>query len=164
MTGTAPLPVPREEFLAFLVAAHQHGYAGQSDEASVTPLLPGSSQLEYRDGRFIARDIYVGSVSFVGQEIIYYGEEPMWAMCYVGGIVDAARPSADADRLYAFLRSALRAVTLAHPYRGPAVFRQGELVYLNVASGDIESFQGVERIIDAEHEVYRLHYAGGVVG
>jgi hypothetical protein len=42
----------RAAFLAFLLRAKRHTYAGQGDDATVTPLLPGSKQLEYRELRY----------------------------------------------------------------------------------------------------------------
>jgi hypothetical protein len=40
----------------------------------VTPLVPGSKQLEYRDGEYLYRDIYVGMAYFVGQEVVFHRE------------------------------------------------------------------------------------------
>ena len=47
-------------FAQFLRSAKAATYAAQGDDASVTPVLPDSRQLEYRDGTFLYRDIYVG--------------------------------------------------------------------------------------------------------
>ena len=53
----------------FLVDAKRRTYAGLDDDATIaTPLLPGSKQLEYRDGDLSYRDIYFGMRFFVGQE------------------------------------------------------------------------------------------------
>src|SRR5262249_26306092 len=43
----------QDEFIAFLLEAKRATYAGQADEATVTPLVPGSKQLEYRDGDYL---------------------------------------------------------------------------------------------------------------
>jgi hypothetical protein len=44
------------EFAKFLLTAKNHTYAaGGSD--TITPLLPGSRQLEYREGDLLYRDI-----------------------------------------------------------------------------------------------------------
>jgi hypothetical protein len=51
-----------------LLEAKRTTYAGRGDEATVMPLLPGSKQLEYRDGDYLYRDIYFGMAYFVGQE------------------------------------------------------------------------------------------------
>jgi hypothetical protein len=56
----------REQFVDFLLEAKRTTYAGQGDEATVTPLVAGSKQLEYRDGDYLYRDIYFGMAYFVG--------------------------------------------------------------------------------------------------
>ena len=58
-----------------LLQAKRATYAGQGDEATVTPLVPGSKQLEYRDGDYLYRDIYLGMAYFVGQEVVSHRGE-----------------------------------------------------------------------------------------
>lgn len=58
------------ELERFLFLAKSATDAAQGDAASVAPLLADSKQLEYRDGPLLYRDIYVGMVRFVGQEIV----------------------------------------------------------------------------------------------
>lgn len=74
----------QEAFLHFLLKAKRYTYASQGDEATMASLLPGSRQLEYRDGAFSYRDIYVGMAHFAGQEIVSYLEQPVWSMSYAG--------------------------------------------------------------------------------
>lgn len=53
-----------EALTQFLVQAKRQTYAGQGDDASVSPLLPGTRQLEYCDGDFfIATFMQVLSIS-----------------------------------------------------------------------------------------------------
>jgi hypothetical protein len=59
---------PREALVNFLLQSKRHTYAGQGDEATVAPLLSGTKQLEYRDGPFFYRDIYVGMAYFVARK------------------------------------------------------------------------------------------------
>jgi hypothetical protein len=61
-----------EKFLDFLIKAKKATYASQGDNASVTPLLEGSRQLEFQEGHFLYRDIYFGMSYFACQEIVYY--------------------------------------------------------------------------------------------
>lgn len=74
----------REAFLDFLLKAKRSTYAGQGDDATVTPLLAGSKPLEYRDGDYAYRDIYLGMAYFVGQEVISYRDQAVWSMSYAG--------------------------------------------------------------------------------
>jgi hypothetical protein len=62
-----------EEFLRFLLEAERletkrRTYAAQGDEATVPPVLLGAKQLEWREGDWLYRDLYVGMAYFVGQE------------------------------------------------------------------------------------------------
>lgn len=76
---------PGRQFVDFLLEAKRATYAGQSDEATVAPLVPASKQLEYRDGDYLYRDIYFGMAYFVGQEVVFHREQ-VWSMsCVASG-------------------------------------------------------------------------------
>ena len=154
---------PREALVNFLLQAKRHTYANQGDEATVAPLLSGTKQLEYGDGLFFYRDIYAGMAYFVGQEIVAYQDHPVWSMSYAGGVVPAVTDHATIGAIYAFLRLALRQGTVALPYRGPTVVREGSCVYTHQSAGTLEAFWGHERITDHTQLVYELHYRGGVL-
>lgn len=158
------MSVNREKFLAFLIAAKQHTYAMQGGSASaVSPLVPGSKQLEYQEASLLYRDIYFGGDYFVGQEMVYYEATPVWAMSYAGGKFKNAETQAEVQNIYAFLQAALREIPYAQPYRGPASFRQASFVYTNESHGDIDRFWGWENITYQNIAVYQLHYSGGIL-
>jgi hypothetical protein len=146
----------------FLVEAKRSTYAALGDDATVRALLPGSKQLEYRQSEFLYRDVYVGMFYFVGQEIVYRRDVPVWSMSYGGGLAPDVSTE-QRQNIYAFLRQALRQVPSDRPCRGPNSFEQGEFSYRNDCSGTIERFHGVERITAAAVPVYELRYAGGVL-
>jgi hypothetical protein len=152
---------PREACVHFLLQAKRHTYASQGDDATVAAVVPGAKQLEYRDGLFFYRDLYVGMAYFVGQEIVSYQDHPVWSMSYAGGVIPAVRDGAEMRAIYAFLRLALRQGTGTQPYRGPAVVRGGSYVYTNQSHGTLEAFWGHECITDNTQHVYELHYSGG---
>src|SRR5215469_175472 len=87
----------RDRFVAFLLRAKRATYAGQDDEATLTPLVPRSRQLEYRDGDYLYRDIYFGMAYFVGQEVVSWRGEPVWSMSYAGGVTS---PGVDSRAIY----------------------------------------------------------------
>ncbi len=161
---TLNLPVSREFFVAFLVTAKQLTYAAQGGAgAAMTPLLPGSRQLEYRDGGLFYRDIYFGGDYFAGQETVYYNAVPVWSMVYSGGALKHVTSFLDVRQAYAFLQVALQHPPIEHPYRGPVTFRQEDFVYTNEIHGELERFWGVEAIYYQGVAVYQLHYSGGVL-
>lgn len=147
-----------QQLAQFLTAAKRATYAAQGADASVTPLLNGSRQLEFRLGNVLYRDIYFGLQFFVGQEMVYVDDAPNWAMGYAGGIVDA---NADASAVYKFLQFALRQVDAASPYRGPGLIRGDDFQYTSQTTGALENFWGIERISQNRALVYELRYHGG---
>jgi Domain of unknown function (DUF5680) len=157
------LSMAHSTFITFLVNAKRQTYAAQGDEATVTPLLPGSRQLEYQEGSLRYRDIYCGGAYFVGQETVYEGSTPIWAMGYAGGVMLASVAPRDVGHVYEFLRAALRRVTPERPYRGPSQWRQGAYTYTDESQGDVDRFWGVESITHEGQVVYQLRYSGGLL-
>lgn len=148
------------EFRHFLAAAKRATYAAQGDSASVAPRFEGSKQLEHREGAFFYRDVYFGLLQFVGQELVYRAERPVWSMSYAGGLHSGIEP-AQARPVYAFLRQALLEVPSELPVRGPGLFEEGELCYVCQVQGTIERFHGIEVISRGGQVLYELHFAGG---
>jgi hypothetical protein len=146
----------------FLLAAKRATYAAQGDEASVSPLLPDSKQLEFSKDQFFYRDIYVGLFRFVGQEIVYHDGRARWSMSYSGGLCpDVPRSSTRA--IYAFVRKALLAIPVELPLRGPAHLAADGMTYTCQSAGSFERFHGLETIVDDNACLYELHFSGGML-
>jgi hypothetical protein len=156
-------PVPKEKFSRFLVDAKIATYAAQDDSAKVKPALQGSHQLEFRQGGLLYRDIYYGGNYFVGQETVYFNQNPIWAMSYAGGINEGITVAREIAGIYSFLQAALRAVPVEAPYRGPESFKDKKFIYSNRILGKIHRFSGVEMIYFQENPIYQLHYSGGTI-
>jgi len=145
-------------FMDFLVMAKRNTYAGNSGRRD--PLFPGALQLEFADGGFLYRDIYYGSLFFVGQEVVHSMGLPVWSMSYSGGIIAL---NADSGHIYTFLKSALLNPDPELPLRGPVTFQSQGLRYENSAVGEIENFYGTERILKNSETVYTMRYSGGLI-
>lgn len=152
----------RQALVHFLVEAKRHTYASQGDEATVTPLLPGTHQLEYTSGPFLYRDIYTGSATFAGQEIVYFNGKPVWSMSYAGQVHDGLAPE-QVKNVVALLHAALMHVTESEPYRGPTQDRLGSLLYANQVEGKLDNFYGSETIGSSSGTLYELRYGGGLM-
>jgi hypothetical protein len=156
MATPAPLA---ENFIEFLLAAKRATYAagdgGQSEAA-----LPGSKQLEYRQGRYLYRDIYFGGQAFAGQEVVYFEQRPYWSMVYMGSML---APVAEMDAFSHVLKSALARVKPERPYRGPEEFRLADWWYRDRSTGSPARFDGEEEIWQGTLCVYRLKYSGGLI-
>ena len=157
------LPLPPEAFIAFLMAAKVHTYAAQMGNTDVTLLLPGSHQLEYRQGEMLYRDIYFGGDFFVGQETVYHQDRPIWCMGYAGGVLNEEAAGVATADLYACLRHALLQVQAERPYRGPKIFTEGGFIYQDLSQGSYERFWGQETISSRGKMVYELRYHGGLI-
>ena len=156
------IPIPENEFVKFIIMGKRSTYASPEKDTRVNPALPGSHQLEYRKGSLLYRDVYFGGDFFIGQETIYFGNDPIWGMCYAGGINEGFKPSQGSD-IYLFLQAALREVSPSAPYRGPKNYEDGKYSYTNLFLGHISRFTGVETISISKKQVYQLHYSGGVI-
>jgi len=151
-----------DDLIKFIVEAKKSSYAAQGDTQSVTPLLPGTKQLEYRRGDYFYRDIYAGMLNFVGQEIVYRQEKPVWSMSYAGGLLSGADKS-QIINIYSALREALRLVSVENPFRGPKNYSNADFSYTNETTGTLNRFNGREIISNGKSNLYELFYAGGMV-
>lgn len=156
------LPCPETELIDFLRQAKHATYASVGDSATVPTLLAGTKQLEYRSGDFFYRDIYAGMLRFVGQEIVYFRDKPIWSMCYSGGTLSNVAVN-EISAIYAFLRQALRHVPAELPLRGPKDFAEPPYCYVCETIGTIEQFHGQEHIASDATLLYELHYCGSTL-
>jgi Domain of unknown function (DUF5680) len=149
-------------FVEFLRTAKAATYAAQGDDASVIPALPDSKQLEYRKGSFLYRDIYLGMLRFVGQEVVYCDDLAIWSMSYSGGLNKTVAVDLSSS-IYAFLRRALLAPSVLLPVRGPAELNANGMSYACTWEGSLESFHGLEIILKDGQKVYELRFSGGML-
>jgi hypothetical protein len=158
------LAVPTGILAQFLVTAKTRTYAagGASSSAAVSARLPGSHQLEFREGELLYRDIYFGGAHFAGQEVVYQVETPIWSMCYAGGwTVDL--DESEISTAASILQAALRHTPPDLPFRGPLEYLAGDFAYHNQVEGGLARFAGRERIEKMGSTVYALAYTGGVL-
>ncbi len=103
----------------FLNEANKATYANKN-APKVTPARPGSRDYEFKKGNFTYHDTYFGPRDFIGEEVIYEGEVPIWGANYFGYIMD---DSAGTEEVYNFLRQALmQEYSDVIPVRGPTRF------------------------------------------
>jgi hypothetical protein len=140
------LLVDPELLASFVVAAKRATYVGDGERAQPSRL--GSHDLTFVQGPFAYRDSYFGGTDFLGQELVWYADQPVWAMSYHGYIlrpelIDAAR--AEGRFLGGF------------EWRGP------HGVYRDSSTGDVTHFRGREAISVGGVEAYTLDYLGGLI-
>lgn len=122
----------------------------------------GSKDYEYTDGNLIYHDTYFGVESFMGEEVVYKDNKPIWGMNYYGQVFS----SDFAEEIFnTVLRPALTKVgeNGVLPVRGPASFAKDDYEYEFIADGGLDDFSGMEIIRKSGAKVYELSCRGGKI-
>jgi hypothetical protein len=143
----------------FIVTAKNHTYAGNGKE--ISPSRPSSHDLEYIENDFRYLDSYFGGQNFIGQEIVYHKELPVWGMNYYG--VDLRPDLISAAEIGAMIKKSLKEMYKEGRFLGGFEYIDQDLRYLDKSEGPITNFTGLEEIIKNGTLVYRLSYAGGLI-
>lgn len=147
----------REALQSFIVEAHQNGYATTDPDQAED--FTGK-RIEYSNDEWCYVDQYVGSRAFIGFEVVFRHQEPVWGMNYYGAPIDS---TTNHEQVYSFLRRALERASISSPYRGPDSFHDGRFTYRSDTEGSIDRFAGIEEIEDNGSVIYRGEYGGGDV-
>ena len=147
----------------FLIEAKKQTYANENAKKEAPSRL-GSRDYEYVNGTFTYHDTYFGGTNFMGEEVVYRGEEvPIWGMNYYGITLDQDLSEEAVDKA---LRPALMMVgedkdTI--PVRGPKEYINKEYKYTFEYQGDLNQFEGIETIYKDNKKVYVLKCHGGLI-
>ncbi len=148
-----------EELHSFIVEAKAVAYVGGAVAGASS--RRGSHDITHRRGDWSYLDSYYGGTDFLGQETVWWENEPLWAMNYYGRIL---APSAiDGTRAGEVIRTALPLMYAEGRFLGGFAHDVGAYRYVDENRGNHRSFVGIERILADEREVYRLDYHGGLI-
>jgi hypothetical protein len=143
----------------FIIAAKAATYVG--DGAITTPLRTGSHDLIYEEGSFQYHDSYFGGSDFIGEEVVHYDGDPVWAMNYYGCIlIPEAITAAEAG---AMIKASLSRMYAEGRFLGGWDHTAGDLEYHDRSEGDLTHFTGREWIEKNGVTVYELVYHGGLI-
>jgi hypothetical protein len=143
----------------FIVEAKRATYVGGGERAASS--RTGSHDLAYAHGAWRYRDSYFGGTDFIGQEAVWFGDEPVWAMNYYGYIT---RPDLiDAATAGATIKAALSSMYAENRFLGGYRWEGPHGTYTDTSRGDAAHFTGRETIAVGGDEAYALDYMGGVV-
>ncbi len=145
------------QFDEFLVKANRSAYASGS-EGKV--LDDGSMEFVYEEGEFRFRDRYFGFNPFAGETVVWKDGEVIWILNYYGW---SKSGEVTDEQIFEFLRKAMMLVKGDRPFRGPSEFKEGHFRYTDRSEGDINLFQGIEKIYYKGWEVHHVRYHGGAV-
>jgi len=145
---------------AFLVDAHRNTYADKA-AAKVASTRLRSFDYRFERGHLVYHDTYFGMRDFIGEEIIYSHDVPIWGMNYFGIVLADDIGHAE---LYDFLRDALKQDCVGiEPARGPRSYGHSGWSYGNAIDGQLDDFSGTELIHRNGRLAYRCRYHGGSV-
>lgn len=144
---------------AFIVRAKSVTYVGGGSQA--TPCRQGSHDLKFQEGEFAYLDSYFGGTDFIGQEVVYYHDEPVWAMNYYGKILAPGKiTGAETGRI---IKTSLSKMYDEGRFLGGFNHAVEGDVYNDQSDGDAASFTGREWITRNGERVYELVYHGGLI-
>lgn len=149
-----------EALSAFLKKAKKATYASETAKKAV-PQRPGSKDYEFKDDEWLYHDTYFGGVHFIGEEIAYKDERPLWGMNYNGYVVDDSVSEVEIDKS---LRGALKQeYTDVIPVRGPKSYKIENYEYKNTVDGGLDRFEGREEVFKDGKLIYYAVFHGGVI-
>jgi hypothetical protein len=148
-----------EQLNNFIVRAKAATYVG--DGAKIAPCRPGSHDLQFKEGDFAYLDSYFGGADFLGQEVVYCQNEPVWAMNYYGRILEPERIWADEAGL--IIKQSLSAMYREGRFLGGFEYATDNGTYFDISEGDVTAFTGQEWIMRDNSRVYQLVYHGGLI-
>ncbi len=148
-----------EQLNEFIVSAKAATYVGRGERS--LPYRQGSHDLQCRQGPFIYLDSYFGGSDFIGEEVIYFEEKPVWAMNYYGRILDPGRIAS--WRAGQVIQESLSEMYRQGRFLGGFQHTSGDCTYFDTSEGDLASFTGREWIVREDVKVYELIYHGGLI-
>ena len=154
-----------EELKSFLIKAKKSTYAN-SDAPKIDSTRLDSKDYEYEEiingNKYTYHDTYFGGINFMGEEIVYINDLPVWGMNYYGVTIASNLSEEAMDKA---LRPALMQVGTDStiPVRGPKKYTNEEYLYSFTCNDDLDKFQGTEQIKKNDKLVYELHCHGGLI-
>lgn len=147
-----------DELRQFLIDLNLAGYAS-ADVKKWIKNKDHSTTIPFTKGKFHSNDNFFGGEPYGGRVIVFYKEKPVWMMVYFGAVNKGEKP----DPVYVILREALKRMPKDYPFRGPKGYRSGDFRYINIWKGDLEKYEGEEKIYKGKKEIYSAKYIGGLV-
>ncbi|MAU01323.1 MAG: hypothetical protein CL608_29635 [Anaerolineaceae bacterium] len=155
MTATISL----QKLNQFIVQAKAATYVGDGQNAE--PSRKRAHDLAFQDGDFSYLDSYFGGTDFIGQEVVYEKDEPVWAMNYYGRILQPEKITAvQAGQI---IKQSLSKLYEEERFWGGFSHTVGAFSYTDTSQGDLPSFTGKEWITRNGMTVYELVYHGGMI-
>ena len=143
----------------FIVRAKAATYVGDGEHTA--PCRTGSHDLRFSDGEWTYHDSYFGGSDFIGEEVVYFAERPVWAMNYYGRILrDDLLTAAQAGQM---IKNSLSRMYQESRFLGGFEYSEDDLTYVDTSEGSVGCFHGREFIRRGQEIAYELLYHGGLI-
>lgn len=153
------MPVNIAELTAFIVRAKAATYVGDGQHTQACRL--GSHDLCFREQEWSYLDSYFGGTDFIGEEVVYLGDKPVWAMNYYGRILrDDLITAAQAGQM---IKTSLSRMYGEDRFLGGFEYSENDFTYVDTSEGDVKFFRGREFIRRGTEIAYELDYHGGLI-
>jgi hypothetical protein len=143
----------------FIVQAKKATYVGDGEETTSSRV--GSHDLEFTQGAFRYLDSYFGGQDFIGQEVVYYEDKPVWAMNYYGKILMPKQITP--AQTGAIIKESLSKLYQQGRFLGSFEHQVENYNYYDTSIGGVSAFSGREWITLNKEVVYELLYHGGLI-
>jgi hypothetical protein len=148
-----------ERLEAFIIKAKAATYAGNG--RPVKSSRPGSIDLGYEEGDLRYRDSYFGAGDFIGEEVVWYRGEPIWAMNYFGYILVPEELSPEESGTV--IKESLNALYREGRFLSGFKHQTTLGLYVDTNVGDVSNFHGMEWTERGGKRLYELRYHGGLI-
>lgn len=159
--------LPESLLVGFLIDAKKSTYANASVSTVKSSRL-GSNDYHYEvelEGEMMRyHDTYFGGVKFIGEEVVYRGNDiPKWGMNYYGITLEESATEEMMDKILRVALSKVGDDSTVLPLRGPSHFENEGYIYTFQTDGDMERFTGEEKVYKDGILIFELHCQGGTV-
>ena len=147
------------ELHAFIIRAKAATYVGGG--AKTSPCRPASHDLQFVDRDWSYLDSYFGGTDFIGEEVVWHLQQPVWVMNYYGYILkpELITP-AQAGQM---IKASLSRMYTESRFLGGFQHSEGDFTYFDTSEGEFSRFTGREWIERDGVKVYELVYHGGLI-
>lgn len=143
----------------FIIKAKAATYVGDGEQTESS--REGSHDLLFEEGDFRYSDSYFGGSDFIGEEVVYYQNHPVWGMNYYGVVLKPEDiTAAEAGKM---IKASLSRMYAEGRFLGGWKHIKGDLVYQDSSEGNHSHFTGYEWIEKDGEKVYELFYHGGLI-
>lgn len=144
---------------AFIVRAKAATYVGSGEH--VSPCRLGSHDLRFIDDQWAYHDSYFGGSDFIGEEVVYFADQPIWAMNYYGRIL--RDDLINAEQAGHMIKASLSRMYKEGRFLDGFEYSEDDFTYVDSSEGDAKNFHGREFIRRGDEVAYELVYHGGLI-